>query len=158
MINKNPARRQKSRRLKRLIGLRLLLSLLVVNAATLFGCSIDDVFLMNSDVKIWNRSGFDVQFEKVTIDGQIIWAKPDITIVSPKDLDRPWLDNRLHSIFLHFRAPKKLMVLEIVILNKIQEKEIVSCILDNRSRPCFFEAFYHKGKLGCTDCGKDFMD
>jgi hypothetical protein len=156
MMNQDEARRRQSGRLKVPIGLCLLFSLFFASAAILVGCSVKDVFHTGSEVMIWNRTGFDVQFEQVTIDDQVVWTGPEL-IVSPKDLSKPWLDNRRHCMLLEFRAPKKLVEFKLVMLNKMQEKEALSCTLDNRSRPCFFEVFYHKGKLVCFDCEKTFV-
>lgn len=142
--------------LKIVIGLCLSFPLLVVGAAILFVYSVHDALYGSSYVMIWNRSGLDVQFERVTIDNQVIWSGPDL-IVSPKDLDQPWLDNRRHSMMLDFRSPRKLVELKVVILTKMQEKETLSCTLDNRSPPCFFEVFYHTGRLSCCECDKHFL-
>lgn len=143
--------------LKILIGFCLSALLLVVSVLIFFVYSVHHALYGFSNVMIWNRSGHDVRFEMVTVDDQVIWTGPAL-IVSPKDLKKPYLDNRRHAMMLGFSAPGKLLELKVVIRSKTEDKETLSCTLDNRSRPCFFEVFYHQGRLSCGDCGKDFFD
>ncbi|MEW6141420.1 MAG: hypothetical protein AB1733_24620 [Thermodesulfobacteriota bacterium] len=139
-----------------LIAFCLSTLLFVVIGVVLFVYSVRDSFYGSSNVIIWNRSGLDVHFKTVTIDDQVIWTGPAL-IVSPKDLKKPYLDNRRHGMMLELRTRRKLVTLKVLILNKMEEEETLSCTLDNRSPPCLFEVFYHKGRLSCGECDKHFM-
>jgi len=58
----------------------------------------------------------------------------------------------------YFHAPKKVVRLEMTVRKGNGEKETLSCALNNRSRPCFFEVCYQKDMLVCSECGKEFTD
>lgn len=123
----------------------LFLVIMVVDSITA-GLFIYDTSV-SSELWIRNYSGSDVRFEKVTVDGQPVWSKPDIVIKTLKNFEKPWLDNRGDTISPRFRAPKRDVELQLVTANEKGERETVSCTLDNRKRPCLFEVFYYKGKL-----------
>ncbi|AFM27038.1 hypothetical protein [Desulfomonile tiedjei] len=97
-------------------------------------------------------SGSDVRFEKVTVDDQVIWDRPEFVIRTYSNLDKPYLDPHGGSISAEFRAPRRKVELRLVVINEMQEKEIVSSKLDNSLGHCSFTATYRKGKLVCSDC------
>jgi hypothetical protein len=154
MVHQNETKRRRPLWLKALIGLILLFILIVSLIAIALGPYIYDHHSLSS-VFIWNVSGLDVRFEKIAIDDQIIWKSPDIIIESRQGLGPPRPDNRRHGILLDFRAPKKSVQFKLVTVNLSQERETLSCVLNNQSRPCLFEVFYHKGRLNCSDCGDE---
>jgi hypothetical protein len=105
-----------------------------------------------SSVFVRNDTGFNVRFEKVIVDDQLVWEEPDLIFMSKRNLEKPWLDTRRHGFGFDFRAPKKFVELKIATLNDLQERDTVSCALDNRLKPCFFEVSYQKGRLFCSHC------
>ncbi|MBI4963403.1 MAG: hypothetical protein HY913_09000 [Desulfomonile tiedjei] len=143
---RNLRKRNRALRLALLIG-----ACLVFFAIILFLPAPEDM-PPSSTAVICNASGFNVRFEKVIVDDQIVCEAPELTIMSKKDLGKPWLDNRLDHLFIEFRAPDKFVELRIATLNAMQERDTVSCALDNRLRPCFFEVGYQKGRLVCSPC------
>jgi hypothetical protein len=113
---------------------------------------------MKSILFIQNWSGSDVRLEKVILDDQILWEGRDIVLKSKRNLDKSGLEPEQARLMPYFCAPKKSLELKLVFINEFQERETVSCTLDNRSRPCFFEVSYKKGKLFCGDCDKWHLD
>lgn len=101
---------------------------------------------------IRNGSGSNIRFEKVIVDDEIVWEEPELTIMSKKDVETPWLDKRVASFWIDFCAPDKFVELKIATLNDMEERDTVSCALDNRLRPCLFEVGYQKGRLVCSPC------
>jgi hypothetical protein len=138
-----------------LIGLGLLLVLIAGILAVIAGDYIYEKHT-KSLISVTNWSGSDVRFEKVILDNEILWEGPDV-VVKSKNPERPWLDRHGTGPMPYFRAPRKLVELKLVVINQMQERETVSCTLDNRSGPCFFEVSYRKGRLSCGDCDKSFM-
>jgi len=137
------------------IALSLVIFLIILTAL-LSGCGICSL-LTESAIIIENRSGSNVRFEEVTIDGQIVWAGHDVIIRTKGNLEKPYLDTTPASIMIHFRAPKRILELKLTVVTLMLERETVSCALDNRPRPCIFAAHYVKGKLHCGEC-EDYMD
>jgi hypothetical protein len=131
---------------KALVGLGAVFCLVLLIDAVRDGYFIYDLNV-RSEVEIRNWSGSDVRFEKVTIDGESVWGKPDIIVKSLRNFEKPWLDTNADSISIKFRAPRKNVELKLVALNDIRERETVSCMLDNARRPSSFEVIYYKGKL-----------
>ncbi len=157
MMKNSGAKRPKPFWLKILIGFGTLFFLIVAIVAIPVG---QYIYHSHTDSLLWivNSSDLGVRFEKVMIDDQIVWEGPAIIIKSKHTLKQPEHRNLGGNIMPHFRAPKKLVELKLVVIDQMQERETVSCMLDNRSRPCFFEVFYHKGSLSCSeDCDKSFM-
>jgi hypothetical protein len=151
MTNQNVARRRRPLWLKVLIGLSLSFFLVVGILAIPLGYYAYYRH-MSSLISIENWSGSDVRFYKVILDDHVLWEGHDIVVKSIKNLEKPWLDPHGRGPMPYFRAPKKLVELKLVVINEVQERETVSCTLDNRSRPCFFEVHYMKGRLSCSDC------
>jgi len=156
MTKNNSASRGKSLWLKALIGLGLFVVLVVGILAVIVGNYTYERHT-RSLISIKNWSGLDVRFEKMILDNEILWEGPNVVVKSKTNLEKPWLDRHGTGPMPYFRAPKKLVELKLVVINQMQERETVSCTLDNRSRPCFFEVFYRKGRLSCSDCDKSFI-
>lgn len=110
-----------------------------------------------STLTIYNKSGLDVQFEKVMIDDRIIWGGAD-WLISKQHLTTPWLDRSPDRVSLEFQSAKKPVELKLVTLNRLHETEVVSCKLDVQSDRCHFEAFYHKGRMTCWLSESDLPD
>ncbi len=135
---------------KVLVGLGAVFCLVFMIQAAEAGYFIYDLSV-SSELEILNWSGSDVRFEKVTIDGQSVWGKPDVIVKTLRNFEKPWLDTNADRISLRFRAPRKNLELKLVTLNAMHEGETVSCTLNNAHRPCSFEVIYYKGKLAAHD-------
>ena len=109
-----------------------------------------------SAIIIKNRSGANVRFEQVTIDGQVVWTRRDLIIETVPDFRKP-RDTSRSSIMLRFVAPKRTVEVKLSVVTLTHQRETVSCALDNRSRPCIFGAYYVKGRLHCGEC-EDYLD
>ncbi|MFZ5866055.1 MAG: hypothetical protein ACOYXY_09260 [Thermodesulfobacteriota bacterium] len=149
-----PAMNQDNRTMPKSIWQRALIGFRVLFVIIILLGTIDAAYIIydhNTTSKVWirNWSGSDLRFEEVTIDDKPIWNKPDVVIKTIKNFQEPLLDTRGDKIALGFRAPKKEVELKLVTLNEMQEKETVVCRIDNRLRPCFFQAYYYKGRLVC---------
>lgn len=150
-MSQDSVKRHKRLCLKILVGLGALFSLIVLIALIPPGCFI--YYLSStSAVSIFNQSGADVRFEKVTIDEQIIWDRSEIVIKTSTDSDRSG-----GSILKEFSAPRRKLELRLVTVNESNEREIVSCTLDNNQCPCFFATYYFKGRLECGHC-QNYLD
>jgi hypothetical protein len=142
--------------LKVLIGLGVALILFCLIALAPLGRLICDLFT-KSAVSVSNMSGSDVRFEKVTVNNQTIWDRSEVIIKTYSNPENPYLDMRGGSIYAEFRAPRRKIELKLIVINEMNEKEVLSCTLDNSRRPCHFSADYRKGKLVCGDC-VDYLD
>ena len=116
--------------------------LIILLLAVQLACSIGDKPVQESFVQIWNGSGFDVRFEQVLIDDQVIGGGPH-TIIS--------------SDYVSFRSSTGPVQLKLTTINELEERETVSCTLagsstSNRPKWCRFRAYYYKGRLQCSDC------
>jgi hypothetical protein len=132
-----------------LVGACLLVFAIIFSVSDSGTSGNDDTL---SSVFVRNDTGFNVRFEKVIVDDQLVWEEPDLIFMSKRNLEKPWLDTRRHAFGFDFRAPKKFVELKIATLNDLQERDTVSCALDNRLKPCFFEVSYQKGRLFCSHC------
>lgn len=112
--------------------------------------SSDPPFIGN--VIIWNVSGLDVRFEEILVGDQKTTGGGPRIIGSPKDLKNPWLEGPRDSIGFGFSSSTRQVELKLITINELDERETVSCMLDNRSPWCIFKAYYHKGALMCSDC------
>jgi hypothetical protein len=157
MTKNDGPKRPKPLWLKALIGLCLLSVVIILTVAISVGYYAYDRH-MSSLISITNWSGSDVRFEKIILDGLILWEGPDVIVKSKKNVEKPWLDRYGTGPMPYFGAPKQIVELKLVVINEMGERETVSCTLDNRSRPCFFEVSYRKGRLSSSDCDKSFMD
>jgi hypothetical protein len=157
MTKNNSASRRKPLWLKALVAFCLLLFFIILMVAVPWGYYAYDKHI-SSLISITNWSGSDVRFEKIILDDQVLWEGPDVVVKSKKNVEKPWLDRYGTGPMPYFRAPKKIVELKLVVINEMGERETVSCKLDNRSRPCFFEVSYKKGRLSSSDCDKSFMD
>jgi hypothetical protein len=157
MMKNSGPKRPKPLWLKALIGLCLLFIFIILIVAIPLGYYAYHRN-MNSLRSITNSSGSGVRFEKIIVDDQILWEGPDIIVKSRTNFEKPWLDRHGRGPMPYFRAPKRFVELKLVVINEMQERETVSCMLDNRSRPCFFEVYYKKGRLSCSDCDNSSMD
>ncbi len=107
-------------------------------------------------ISIENYSGSDIRFEKITINNEVVWYDPSITFKS-KPLTKPWLSTHRAGPTSWFHSPKAVVELKMGIVNQKGEVQTLSCQLNNRSRPCFFEAFYINGSLSCSDCDDETL-
>jgi hypothetical protein len=150
-VNQHAAQGCKRLSLKILSGLGALVSLIVLIALIPSGCFF---FYLSSTsaVSLFNQSGANVRFERVTIDDQIIWDRSEIAIKTSTGANRSG-----GSILREFSAPRKKLELKLVTVNESNEREIVSCTLDNNQRPCFFTVYYFKGRLECGHC-QNYLD
>jgi len=137
------------------IGMIFVFIVILVIVTLPLVCCIYRIFT-ESALLVRNYSGEDVRFEQVMVDSRIIWRGP-IVVKTYLNLKKPYLDTRGGHIMPHFHAPRKIIELTLVTINDQQEREAVSCVLDNRARPCIFDVEYFKGKLKCGKCC-DYMD
>ncbi len=105
------------------------------------------------NVIIWNASGLDVRFEEVLVGDQETTGGGPQIIVSPKVLKKPWLEEGRNRVDLGFSSSTRQVELRLTTINELDERETVSCMMDNPKPRCFFSAYYHKGALMCSDCG-----
>jgi hypothetical protein len=110
---------------------------------------------------IWNSSGLDVRFEQVVIDDQVIWGGAE-TFLSKEHLRQHLPHSGRDSVSFSFRSSTGPVQLKLTTINELEERETVSCTLDDppvsgRFRGffgmgCRFRAYYYKGRLLCSDC------
>jgi hypothetical protein len=112
--------------------------------------SSDRLFIFNGT--IYNASGLDVRFEEVLAGEQTTKGGGPQIIVSAKDLKERWLARDRNAASFGFSSSTRQVELKLTTINELDERETVSCMLDNRSEMCFFKAYYHKGALMCSDC------
>jgi hypothetical protein len=143
--------------MKVVVGFGLLSIATILTGITILGYYAYDR-QMSSLLFIQNRSGENVRFERIMLDDQVLWQGPDTIVKAITDLDKPSVDSGGGGPMPYFRAPKKYVELKIVAVNGLNKREVVSCTLDNRSRPCLFEVHYYEGRLVCHDCDKWFLD
>jgi hypothetical protein len=144
MANENTARKRKTPWLK-LVTLPFVAGVMTYAALCFFDGKTGTMLL------IYNHSGSDVRFEKVIVDDRTVWEGADY-VLKPRS-ERPWLDRERTGVMPpDFRAAKKIVELKLVVINEGGPRETVSCAMDNRKGPCFFEACYTKGQLSCGDC------
>ena len=104
-----------------------------------------------SSVFIMNYSGSDVRFKQIKIDNKVVWEGN--AIATKKPADKPGKQSRPGVASPpSFRAPKAMVELKADVVNQKGESQTLFCQLDNRSRPCFFEAHITDDGLVCSDC------
>lgn len=101
---------------------------------------------------ICNRSGLDVQFEELTVENTLIWGGPEF-VASTELQKRSNAGDAGACRFFTFHAPRKAVQLSLTTMNELQEKEVVTCILDNTQGPRHYWVWYHNGGLACCDGG-----
>jgi hypothetical protein len=128
--------------------------LIILLLAVQLACSKSDKPVRGSYLIIWNSSGLDVRFEQVVIDDQVIWGGAE-TFLSKEHLRQHLPHSGRDSVYVSFRSSTRPVQLKLTTINELEERETVSCTLDDRPVSCRFKAYYHKGRLVCSDC-RDF--
>jgi hypothetical protein len=149
------------------IGLVLLCSLCISAIAILWanqvgtrmyqvGTRVYQVYVgfTTSYTQIHNKSGSNARFEKVTVNNEVVWEKPATLVPPMRRCGEYWDHSDESSIRLNFHAPAKHIRLELTVMGKLQERETVTCELDNALRPCYFHIYYESGTLTCPGCAE----
>lgn len=141
-------------------AIRILSSIPIGPAALVVACIVSLTAVLvawpnsqpSCSVSIENRSGQEIRFERITIDGKIIGLKSrrllpnsDENISSPASL--------VNLTRVKFQPSRRPLRLSVVAVNEMEERETVSFTLEKPFNGCTFNCRYYKGSLLCSDAG-----